>query len=381
VPFAVLCYQTSHTAPTREEVYLYQTSGEAPESSRHSRLFGVIVLIVPWVSPAAGAELSSHPPTFSQVLVFGDSTVDSGYFRTLPNPDGGKDFDDLWPKAVAAGAENRLPAPGFVYSEMLASCYGSNATSGAKNETVNKKSTGGFKQPILTTGQIAQYLSMVHSADAHGLYLISSGGNDVSFALGDTGDGPRPENQTASVVSAARTLASSIKSLYDARARYIIVPNLPHSFPKGRSAANANQRSLRELYSEALRSDIDAFGIKFVRADINAARLAIAANPSAFSLQFVDTKHPACKKPENVDTLWALLCSRNLSVPSTFDPDADQTHLFADNQHLTKAGQAIIADYIYGLLTPRLELPPASPSPSPTLPRISPFPPPRRLPI
>jgi hypothetical protein len=181
VPFAVLCYQTSHTAPTREEVYLYQTSGEAPESSRHSRLFGVIVLIVPWVSPAAGAELSSHPPTFSQVLVFGDSTVDSGYFRTLPNPDGGKDFDDLWPKAVAAGAENRLPAPGFVYSEMLASCYGSNATSGAKNETVNKKSTGGFKQPILTTGQIAQYLSMVHSADAHGLYLISSGGNDVAL--------------------------------------------------------------------------------------------------------------------------------------------------------------------------------------------------------
>jgi hypothetical protein len=40
-----------------------------------SRLFSVTLLIVPWVSPAAGAELSPHPPTFSQVLVFGDSTV------------------------------------------------------------------------------------------------------------------------------------------------------------------------------------------------------------------------------------------------------------------------------------------------------------------
>jgi hypothetical protein len=142
-----------------EEVYFYQISGEAPEGSRHgrkllfSRLFGVTLLIVPWVSPVAGAELSPHPPTFSQVLVFGDSTLGSGYFRTLPNPGAGKDFGDVWPQALAAGAGEPTTRPGFVYSEMLASCYGLNAvpgdqpggtnfaTSGAKNETVNKRRT------------------------------------------------------------------------------------------------------------------------------------------------------------------------------------------------------------------------------------------------
>ncbi len=82
-------------------------------------------------------------------------------------------------------------------------------------------------------------------------------------------------------------------------------------------------------------------------------RLAIAANPSAFGFQFIGTGagQVACTQPAGVTTAWALLCSSDPGAPSTFvTPTADQTRLFADDQHLTTAGQKIFADYYYSLI-------------------------------
>jgi outer membrane lipase/esterase len=58
-----------------------------------------------------------------------------------------------------------------------------------------------------------------------------------------------------------------------------------------------------------------------------------------------------------VTSAWALLCSSNPASPSTFvSPNADQTFLFADDQHLTSAGQKIQADYIYSLIVAPSEI-------------------------
>ena len=81
--------------------------------------------------------------------------------------------------------------------------------------------------------------------------------------------------------------------------------------------------------------------------------MAIAANPSAFGFQFIGTGagQVACTQPAGVTTAWALLCSSDPGAPSTFvTPTADQTRLFADDQHLTTAGQKIFADYYYSLI-------------------------------
>jgi hypothetical protein len=96
-----------------------------------------------------------------------------------------------------------------------------------------------------------------------------------------------------------------------------------------------------------------AAGVNFIPADFNSVRLAISANPSAFGFEFVDTAlgHTACIKPATVDSAWALLCSSDPGAPSTFaSPTADQTRLFADNEHLSTAGQKIQADYYYSLI-------------------------------
>jgi outer membrane lipase/esterase len=321
---------------------------------------------------ALGLVFASSPAvsqTFSQFFGFGDSTIDSGAYRVLASPGGGAAFNALWRSAVADGAGKPTSSPGLVSSEALAAAFGLNAipsdqggtnyaTSGAKNVTVNTAVTGGFGAAVPTVTQIANYLTATGGhADANALYLISSGGNDVSFATGGTGTGPFPANPQAYIVSAADGLVGAVASLQASGARYFIVPDLPSSFPTGGGADNATQRQDRLLYNQTLWSGLAASGINFIPADYNAMRLAIAANPAEFGFQFIDTTNVACTKPAGVTTAWALLCSSNPAAPSHLvAPNAEQTRLFADDQHLSTAGQKILADYEYSLIVAPSEI-------------------------
>lgn len=303
--------------------------------------------------------------SFNQFVGFGDSNVDSGFYRVLPNPGGTATFNGLWAQAVANGAGKPTTSPGLMNSEALAALFGLNgapsnqggsnyATSGAKDFDGNTGANGGFQAAIPTATQIANYLAANGGhANGNALYLINSGANDVSFALGNSGSGPFPVDPTAYLIGLANNFAATIASLQAAGARYIIIPDLAFSFPLGGGAGNAQERQAKLDYSQALWSALAAAGVNFIPADINAARLAIAANPASFGFQFIGNGlgQFACTQPAGVGSAWALLCSSNPLAPSTFvSPDADQTHLFADDQHLTTAGQKIFADYYYSLV-------------------------------
>src|SRR5262249_13248113 len=146
-------------------------------------------------------------------------------------------------------------------------------------------------------------------------------------------------------------------TLQAAGARYIVVPDQVFSFPLDGGAAGAAERQARLLYSQTLWSSLAGAGVNFIPADQNAMRLAIQSNPALFGFQFIDTAHPACTQPAGVTTAWALLCSSNPLAPSTFvTPNADQTRLFADDQHYTTAGQKILADYEYSLIVAPSEI-------------------------
>src|ERR1700760_2754426 len=245
-------------------------------------LFGAAVLTMAG-GPAFGQQLN-------QFVGFGDSTIDSGYYRVLPNPGGGNNFNNAWAAAVATGGGKPTTSPGAMSSEALAALFGltalpanqggSNfATSGAKDVTINNAQTGGFGAAVPTVTQIENYLAANGGrANANGLYLISSGGNDVSFATGNSGAGPFPANPQAYLVSAATSLAGEVAKLQAAGARYIVVPDLPFSFPTGGGAGNATERADRLLYSQRLWGSLAADGVNFVPADYNAMRLAIASN-------------------------------------------------------------------------------------------------------
>ncbi len=337
--------------------------------SRRAKAFAGVLTVVATAlvangEPAAGQKLN-------QFIAVGDSTIDSGFYRNLANPGGGNTFNNLWAAAVANGAGKPTTSPGAMSSEALASLFGLSgaplnqgglnfATSGAKNVTVNNNQTGGFKAAIPTVTQISSYLAFNGGvANPNGLYLISSGGNDIAFATGNSGAGPFPANPQAYLISAANSLANSVASLQAAGARYIVVPNQPYSFPLGGGNGSATQRADRLLYNQTLWNTLAADGVNFVPADYNAMRLAIASNPALFGFQFIGTGagQSACTIPAGITTAWALLCSSSPAAPSHLvTPDADQTPLFADDQHLTTAGQKILADYEYSLLVAPMEI-------------------------
>jgi len=312
--------------------------------------------------------------SFTQALVFGDSTVDSGFYKVLGNPNGPatNKFNIAFAAAIAAGGTGApTNSPGLMNSQVLAAYFGLTAdpanqpggtnfaTSGAKNVLVNTGNgpggNGGFLNAIPTVQQIDNYLASVGGhANGNGLYLVSSGGNDIGFAFSAGG----PADKTVYLQNAADGLTNAITKLQAAGARTIIVPGLNYSFPLNDPA----QQAAELAYTKALWSGLAERGVNFIPGDFNAVRVAIAANPSAFGFQFVGSSaaQAACTQPTIGGTLlttaYALLC---ISNPNPADPaaqshlktaDAAQTHLFADDQHLTTAGQRIQADYFYSLL-------------------------------
>ncbi len=96
-----------------------------------------------------GMSGSASAQSFNQFVGFGDSNIDSGFYKVLASPGAGDpDFNALWPSAVAHGAGKPTTSPGLMNSEALAAYFGLNAlpsnqggsnysTSGAKNVTVN----------------------------------------------------------------------------------------------------------------------------------------------------------------------------------------------------------------------------------------------------
>ena len=125
---------------------------------------------------------------------FGNSTIDSGWYRNATS--GGAGFDARIAAAVAAGGRGTPGGPGLMNSEVLALHFGlgalpanqpgggtNYATSGARNAEVNLAGSGLFLGAVPTVTQINNYLATYGAADPRALYLISSGGNDVAFAL------------------------------------------------------------------------------------------------------------------------------------------------------------------------------------------------------
>jgi len=317
----------------------------------------------------AGFLFASGPAwsqTFNQFVGFGDSSIDSGAYRIIHSPFGAIS-NSQWSALVAAGAGKPTTGPGLMSSEALAAAFGltalpynqggtNYATSGAKDVDANTSINGGFTAAVPTVNQIKNYLSSVGGqANPNAIYLISSGGNDVSFATGGSGTGPYPLDPQAYLVTAATSLASEVASLQAAGARYILVPDLPYSF-----GATAQQKQSKLLYSQVLWSSLATDGVKFIPVDVNAMRLAIqyahAAAPAgsldAFGFQYIGSSPSQTACNQVVATAYALPCTAStLQVPN-----ADQTRLFADNEHLSTAGQKILADYEYSLLVAPSEI-------------------------
>ncbi len=306
------------------------------------------------------APRDARAQTYSEAVVFGDSNLDSGYYRALPSTGTSAAFDALWPAAVASGAGAATSRPGLMNSEHLANYFGldlkpSNqggtnyATSSAKSVALNTAANGGRLAAVPTANQIAAFLaSRGNVASPNALFLIHSGDNDVEYAHGDTAATSPPADPTAYVVAQANALATSIVSLHTAGARRILVRSLNEQI-----APAASKRALRTAHNTALFGALAGLGSAVIKADFNSIFLAIIADRAAFGLQEFNNAPStvACTVPAGVTFGQALLCSTAPGAPSTLvNPTADMTRLYADSDHFASAGQKIVANFYYSLL-------------------------------
>ena len=96
-------------------------------------------------------------------------------------------------------------------------------------------------------------------------------------------------------------------------------------------------------YGAEIWSSLTAAGVNFIPADISSLFTYVSQNPAKFGFAAATylASNPACGATSS------LLCGPGQLVTA----NAEQTHLWADDVHLTTAGQTIEVDYIYSLLT------------------------------
>ena len=300
---------------------------------------------------AMTAVLTLLPPTAeARVWVFGDSTVDTGWFKVSPYS-GNQTFDFDLAMSSTYGIGKPTNNPGPMSVEALARQFGTTAlpanqggtnfaTSGAKNVNPNTPLNGGFPNAVPTATQISNFLSSNTPTGAD-LFVVASGGNDVHFAL-STLSGFTVPQQNAYIEDQATALAGAIKSLQLRGATHIIVAGQQESF------GPANFQAARQLYDTTLRNALAARQTKYAWGNVDQVRKDIVANPGLFGIQFFTTAagHTACPMPDpvlNITTAWALLCSANSPVtqPTIFANLA----LFADDEHWSAAGQTVLGSY------------------------------------
>ncbi len=312
---------------------------------RLARIVAFIALNLPLPAFAAG---------FNQYFGFGDSTLDSGYFRYTTT--GTAPLDSLIATQVAGGANGGFAGNGTMDSTILAGKFGltadpasapgggTNYANGGSYTAVNALPTSGN---VSLVQQIQNYLASTNGvANPNAIYVTSSGNNDLIFVTnqGSVWRDAHPDylSQQASAFAAA------VASLQSAGARNILVPNffayaVLADYGGGISGANVDTYGRSTSYSADIWGDLSAAHVRYVPADLDSVFKFVVKNPVLFG--FTSSSVLAANAP-----VYSAPSPYNTALLAILTPEQQRDYLFIDGKHLTTAGQTIEADYEYSLL-------------------------------
>jgi phospholipase/lecithinase/hemolysin len=152
--------------------------------------------IVALVFGAAALPLPAAEQHFNQFVGFGDSTVDSGWYRNLAFPTGNTVIDAGFPPRLQMAAAYRRPDP----ARSARNCWRATSISPPHlpirvariTRTAARVTTrpDRCRNAVSTVAQIHNYLAAAGgSANGNALYLIGSGGNDVTLYVNQVNAG------------------------------------------------------------------------------------------------------------------------------------------------------------------------------------------------
>ena len=278
-------------------------AAEGCEAQLHRRVVAIMRMKQACCAVAALLYLTqlAEAQNFNQLIGFGDSATDTGWFTGAtsgPHSTNVPAFDASIASAIAAGGNGHWTGPGQGNAQILASFFDLSAnavgTPGGTNFAIGNgvdflvppgffppTATGNlFPNPLLpgTATQINNYLASVNGhANPNALYLLSSGGNDITAATAVFG--PFSPAGVAYLLGEAQALANSLASLQAAGARYIIMSNY-YPGPVNIPAAT--------FYGDTILSatwrDLAAAGVRFIPADTISVFAAVEQHPAAFGI-------------------------------------------------------------------------------------------------
>lgn len=303
---------------------------------------------------AALAPQAVQAQQFSNVVVFGDSLSDVGYFRPFLSSIG-------LPASVVSTLGRFTTNPGPIWAELVAQHYGLSATpsnangwdfaQGGARVALPSASTppGGAQRPVST--QVTEYLARNGgAADPGALYTVWAGANDIFQNLAAySGGAITAADLQANVLGAAAAEIQQVGRLKAAGARYVAVFALPDIGATPQFAGNAaiagSVTQLSAGYNTTLFTGLASAGIRVIPVDAFSLLAEIRANPSAYG--FSNITGIACGPFPPVSTTP----SAQFCLPANYvTPNAAETYLFADGVHPTTAAHRIVAQFLESLI-------------------------------
>lgn len=306
---------------------------------------------------AIATQAAAAPSPYSTMVVFGDSLSDSGQFADAGGPAGASTrfTNRVGPTYLDGSGEIFGPtAPMILGGQLGINAAALNPSTSLVPGTVdgNNWAVGGYRTDqiydsitaaggsVVTSGSTSRtrdgYL-VNNRADPNALYYLTGGGNDF-LQLRITND--------PTARAAAGRLVNSVDALHNAGARYIMVwllPDLGQTPATNGTALQSFGTQLSGIFNEELVSQLAASNANVIPLNIPAMFKEVLANPGAYGLatdqNLIGTCFSGNSCPENA------VYGRHGSNP-------DPTKLiFNDGVHPTIAGQTLIADYAYSVLS------------------------------
>ncbi len=303
----------------------------------------------------ACAQAIAAPAPYSKFIVFGDSLNDAGQFADPGGPAGstlrftnrvGPTYKDGSGEVKAANSTQLLGGKlGFSPDQTAASTSAVRASQGLPDG--NNWATGGFRtdqilDSITTTSDTGErsrpgYLpSNGLRADPNALYYLSGGGND--FLQG------RVTNLDQASAAADR-LVSSVQTLQQAGARYIMVwllPDIGLTPAINGSPLQAFSTQLSNQFNTELVRQLQSVDAEVIPLNIPVLLKEVFANPAQFGLATDQNLTATCFSGDS--------CTENAKYGiNSATPDPTKL-IYNDDVHPTETGQRLIADYAYSLL-------------------------------
>lgn len=279
---------------------------------------------------ACSAALAQAAPTFSRLVVFGDSLSDTGNVaNVLPGLGGPVGYGNngrfsngiLWHEVMAP----QIGVPVATASRVAGANNTNFAYGGARIDDAGTPSAG-----LLT--QYAQYNArFTGGADTQALYVLWGGGNDMRDLVNSS-------NPLPGIATSLGNLQGMLTGLIGSGATSFLIPNLPDLglIPENRnSARQAGASNVSRLWNDALYDMVLGMSgmASFYFLDVFDAFNDILDNPASFG--FTNTTGQ-CR------SLFLGLFERSCSAPDTY--------VFWDAIHPTAAAHRVLGNAAAQLL-------------------------------